>query len=59
MYSRLGNLGEDASDKREDVEALAVGVLGKGVVVRCFSLVEEGPGPGSPVDTGQGDGASE
>ena len=27
--------------------------------MRCFSLVEEGPGPGSPVDTGQGDGASE
>jgi len=38
MYPRLGDLGEDASDKLEDVEVVAVGVLGEGVVVRCFSL---------------------
>jgi hypothetical protein len=43
MYSRLGELGEDASDKLEDVEVVAVGVLGEGVVVRCFSLVARPP----------------
>lgn len=60
MFSRLWNLDEDASDKFKDIEGLPVGMVEQtqlGVVVRGFSLVEEGACAFSPMDAGQRDGA--
>ena len=45
MFAWLRDLGEDASDKLEDVEGLSVGMVEqaqRGVVVRGLALVEEG-----------------
>ena len=42
MLSRLGDLGEDAGEKLEDVEGLALGVARERFVVRSLSSIEEG-----------------
>jgi len=44
--------------KLEDVEGLSLERFREGLVVRRLALIEEGLGAGSPVDAGQGDGAS-
>ena len=49
MLSRLGDLGEDAGEKFEDVEGFALGVVGEGVVVRSLALIEEGVRTRGPV----------
>ena len=53
MFARLGDLGEDASDKLEDIEGLSVGMVEqaqRGVVVRGLGLVEEAACAFSPMD---------
>ncbi len=56
MFARLGELGEDASDKLEDIEGLSVGMVERaqqaqrGVVVRGLGLVEEGACAFNPMD---------
>ncbi len=53
MFARLGDLGEDASDKLEDIEGLSVGMVEQaqgGFVVRSLGLVEEGACALSPMD---------
>ena len=53
MFARLRDLGEDASDKLEDIEGLSVGMVEqaqRGFVVRGFALVEEGACAFSVVD---------
>jgi len=60
MFSRLLDLGDDASDELEDIEGLPVGMVEQtqlGVVVRGFSLLEKGACAGCPMDAGQGEGA--
>jgi hypothetical protein len=45
MFSWLWDLGEDASDELEDIEALSVRMVEQaqlGIVVRGLGLVEEG-----------------
>lgn len=59
VLARLGDLGEDASDELEDIESLSVGMFSEKLVLRSFTFIEERSFPGSPVDAGQRNGASQ
>ena len=58
VFARLVDLRENGGDELEDVEGLSLERVREGLVVRRLALIEEGFGAGSPVDAGQGDGAS-
>ena len=57
MFFGFGNLCEDSCNELEAIEGLAFGMGREGVVVRALGFVEEGFGTGSPMDTGEADGA--
>jgi hypothetical protein len=59
MFSRLGDLREDAGEKLEDIESLTLGVRGEGVVVRSLCLIEESFRARGPVDSLQGEGTAQ
>ncbi len=50
VSARLWNLGEDAGDELENVEALAFGMGKQSVVMGAFALVEQSLGTGRPVN---------
>jgi hypothetical protein len=58
VFAGLWDLGEDSSDKLEDVECFSMGMGVEGVFVRAIGFVEEGFGAGSPMDAGETDGTT-
>jgi len=55
MFSRLWDLGEDPGEELEDVEGLALGVFGEGVVVRNLASIKECHRARGPVGSLQGE----
>ena len=58
VFARLWDLCKDTGNKLVDVECFSMGMGVEGVFIRAIGFIEQSFRAGSPVDTGETDGAT-